>query len=110
MVRTAKKRSRSLRKIGVARFIQITHSDEHALKLQYFFDCAYALNYNDVFQVDRVEIFFIVPFEYLASFRISPLESPTALYSFGWPQMAHAVKAKVRVLGLRYKDYVQFSG
>ena len=98
------------RKIGVARFVQITHSDEHALKLQYFYDCAHAFNDNAVFTVDEVEIFFIVPLEYLESFRISTVESPTALVSFSWPQMAHDVKAKARVLGLKYKNYVQFSG
>ena len=109
-VRSANKTSTSPRKIGVARFVQITHSDEHALKLQYFSDCARAFNGNGVFEVDEVEIFFIVPLEYLDNFRISTVESPTALVSFSWPKMAHDVKAKTRVLGLKYDKNIRFSG
>ena len=91
--------------IGVARFVQITCALTHPLKLQYINDCVCAMNKFDVFRVKEVEVFFIVPVNLLAHFRIDPVESPEALVDFDWPHSERDVRAKVKFLALRH-DYL----
>jgi hypothetical protein len=88
---------------NVIRFVQITESATHDLKLSYYADLVNCLSSRGIFTPDVVEIFFIVPRRVLSAFKISKIESPSALRMYNWPTSASAIREKVPVLGLDFE-------
>eukprot|EP00960_Hanusia_phi_P017471 514143-Hanusia_phi.AAC.1 len=65
------------------RFVQLTRSLHHDLKLQYFSECLEALGIRGG-DGWKVEIVFIVDKEILADFKVGKVEQPGALSEYGW--------------------------
>jgi hypothetical protein len=86
----------------VVRFVQITRAVEHDLKLRYCAELICALQNNDVFIAEVVEIFFVVPDRILDSFKISNITNPFALSNYGWPETAELVRNRIQILGIDF--------
>ena len=87
---------------NVIRFVQTTTRDSHDVKLQFFIELINRLKTRNVFDVDEVEIFFVVPTHKLASYKIGPISHPASLKTFCWPTCADKVRKKIQILGLDF--------
>ena len=76
------------------------------MKLRYFLELIQALEFENVFTANDVEIYFIVPKNSLASYSIGRLESPNALKPLGWPDFEDGVRDRIHILGLDFLTYI----
>ena len=68
-----------------------------AKKLEEFLE---TLKSEKVFDTQIVEIFFIVPSDILASFKIRQIENPKSLAKhYGWPSTERKVRNRISILG-----------
>ena len=89
--------------VGLVRFVQITRSDAHSLKLEFFHKLLAALRDSAHFVVTTLEIVFVVDATKQADFKISPVTGQGLLAAFtGWEKRKE--KDKVTILGLNGLD------
>jgi hypothetical protein len=84
--------------IGLVRFVQITRGDTHSLKLQYFYNILHKWQkMTKTFEIQKVDIFFLVPSEKLAAFKLSSTGTTGhgLLHEFGWSKGKEAQQIKV---------------
>eukprot|EP00960_Hanusia_phi_P015011 443980-Hanusia_phi.AAC.2 len=81
----------------MVRFVQVTTSEKHDLKLQYFSKCLQALSMNGD-NGWNVEIVFVVPQEKVETFQWRKVGQPGALSKYGWK--AGSGGKKVDVVGM----------
>ena len=84
------------------RFVQVTKSYRHGMKIQYCKDFFRNVRRAEIFSATDIEIVFIVPNSVLEQFRIGPLEDdPATTPPPGWP--TGAIEDKVEVYGLNFE-------
>ena len=69
-------------KTKTVRFVQVTISETHDLKLRYFSECLDSLRIEG--SPWTVEIVFVVPTEHVDKFRVSRVENRGMLSRCGW--------------------------
>ena len=87
---------------NVIRFVQTTTRDSHDVKLQFFIELINKLKTSNVFDPHEVKIFFVVPTEKLASYKIGPILHPESLQTLCWPTSDDEVRKRIQILGLDF--------
>ncbi|KAI3657466.1 hypothetical protein MP638_002729 [Amoeboaphelidium occidentale] len=81
------------------RFVQVTRGKEHSLKLQYFASFLNELAKSaQSFEIDKLDIVFIVLREKIADFKVSKITGSGLLKQFGFEQGNE--REKLKVLGI----------
>jgi hypothetical protein len=87
----------------VIRFVKITNEHGHGVQLSNFRDLIERMVTTGVFIAKEVEVFFVVPTDMLAAYKVGKIETSDCLgEKYGWPTIEEEVRSRISIVGLEF--------